>query len=249
MSTCATIMELAKRRLTTLPRSVMRNGTKDGKTTYEQGNKGLLASHGKAIAFYMWRHRLFLVLAKPKYRHSLVGCGGLVALRGGSVGHSREGCSKGASLMLDQSKFSVNVRSSNGKEWTQYFPLIEQASLYLRNITDNVGQAVSTLTVMEYNFEMLPDADIDVFAKLEQQVSENARRLESWARRRSLLNYDDPKLYPCEICEKPHSNYHCCEACNYGEHRCHFCGDDLGHRGFSACYIMYNWEENYVTLG
>lgn len=34
-----------------------------------------------------------------------------------------------------------------------------------------------------------------------------------------------------ENCEylKSGSCYFCCERCNYDEHRCHFCGDDLDH--------------------
>jgi len=27
--------------------------------------------------------------------------------------------------------------------------------------------------------------------------------------------------------------FHCCESCNYAQHRCHFCGADLDHGSYS----------------
>lgn len=40
-----------------------------------------------------------------------------------------------------------------------------------------------------------------------------------------------PEHAPSEDCEylKDGSCYYCCETCNYDNHRCHFCGDDLDH--------------------
>lgn len=42
----------------------------------------------------------------------------------------------------------------------------------------------------------------------------------------------------CEVCQGMHPTWHCCESCNYDNHRCHFCGDWLGHDEISACYLM-----------
>jgi hypothetical protein len=146
--------------------------------------------------------------------------------------------------MLNQSAYTVNVIADNGKEWMQGFALLPQASIYARNVS-----GMSGLTVVEHNFVMMSDEEMDAFAKLEQSVIDNAQRLEKWARQRSSFNFHNPELYPCEICGKAHSNYECCESCNYGMHSCHFCGDQLGHQvAFSSCYILLEWEENYALL-
>lgn len=42
----------------------------------------------------------------------------------------------------------------------------------------------------------------------------------------------------CEVCSGLHRTYVCCENCNYDRHRCHFCGDWLGHDEVSTCYLM-----------
>lgn len=46
---------------------------------------------------------------------------------------------------------------------------------------------------------------------------------------------------PCEVCGKGHPNYMCCEKCNHDTHRCYFCGDPLGHKEISICYILEAW--------
>lgn len=45
------------------------------------------------------------------------------------------------------------------------------------------------------------------------------------------------RLSICQACKKRHGTYHCCEACNYDTHLCHFCGDNLGHNEVSECYF------------
>lgn len=61
-------------------------------------------------------------------------------------------------------------------------------------------------------------------------------------------NWMRPDLVPCEVCGGPHCTYECCDSCNYVNHTCHFCGDELGHDGVSACYITEDIENppNYV---
>ena len=41
----------------------------------------------------------------------------------------------------------------------------------------------------------------------------------------------------CEYLKRHGICYHCCEACNYDNHDCHFCGDSLNH------YDM-NWDHS-----
>lgn len=69
-------------------------------------------------------------------------------------------------------------------------------------------------------------------------ICDAADRLEQIARYITKANWIDPNIQPCETCGKNHQNYECCDACNYDMHRCHFCGDDLGHSQISACYIL-----------
>lgn len=64
-----------------------------------------------------------------------------------------------------------------------------------------------------------------------------AHKAEQEAKYITKANWIDPKIQPCEICGEEHQNYECCSDCNYDTHRCHFCGDDLGHSQVSVCYI------------
>lgn len=40
---------------------------------------------------------------------------------------------------------------------------------------------------------------------------------------------------PCEICTGSHPTYWCCEKCNYGNHYCPSCGEELGHSERGIC--------------
>lgn len=68
-------------------------------------------------------------------------------------------------------------------------------------------------------------------------VIQLADAMEKVAKIRTFINGINPKIQPCEICGEEHQNYNCCEQCNYDNHRCHFCGDDLGHSQTSVCYL------------
>lgn len=65
-----------------------------------------------------------------------------------------------------------------------------------------------------------------------------ATRLQEQAIQRTNNNFHNPAYNPCEVCGEKHENYKCCEQCNIDRHTCHFCGDSLGHREVSACYIL-----------
>ncbi len=63
-----------------------------------------------------------------------------------------------------------------------------------------------------------------------EEIVEELNRIRSkW-----YQNPVNPRI--CEVCFKNHPTYHCCSQCNYDTHRCHFCGEDLGHAGIGHCY-------------
>lgn len=146
--------------------------------------------------------------------------------------------------MFDHNGFVVNMRARyNSREWTTHFALQEQAEEYIRFAENDMA---ANYEVLSHNFERRFSNDqLDAFLKLQAKVVKEATRLEKWAAKRSNLSYSNPALYPCEVCGGAHANYNCCEKCNFGNHRCHFCGDALGHKEFSVCYITWAWEENY----
>lgn len=136
--------------------------------------------------------------------------------------------------------FTVNVISrQNLKEFTKHFQRQIFAELYIRDI-----DAVTTFDVTEWNFNSkFSNEELDAFRDAHLKVLVEARRLEKQARDRTKANWANPDWNPCEVCGKKHRNHNCCERCNMDNHRCHFCGEALGHREFSVCYIMMPWEE------
>jgi len=62
------------------------------------------------------------------------------------------------------------------------------------------------------------------------------------------LQYDKAMwiLGLCQVCGGEHPSYNCCDRCNYDRHTCHFCGDPLGHKEVSACYLLIDVEEGKV---
>lgn len=79
-----------------------------------------------------------------------------------------------------------------------------------------------------------------ILAEVERhkKLSAEAERLQRQCVERTSNNLKNPKYNPCEVCGSLHENYNCCDQCNYNTHTCHSCGDNLGHKEVSMCYIL-----------
>lgn len=119
-----------------------------------------------------------------------------------------------------------------GKEYTQSFIEELSAELYISALG---GSYRCTRLNFTQNFT---SQQIEAEALRRGRLIREAGRLESWSKERTNNNLKNPESFPCEVCGKKHPNYNCCEKCNFNNHRCHFCGEELGHAEFSICYIL-----------
>lgn len=87
------------------------------------------------------------------------------------------------------------------------------------------------------------DEQIITEAERQDRLIKEANRLQDQAVDRTSRNRDNPNWDPCEVCGEKHRNYNCCDKCNLDNHRCHFCGDDLGHSEVSTCYILEGLDD------
>jgi hypothetical protein len=85
----------------------------------------------------------------------------------------------------------------------------------------------------EYNGHLLFHQDCPTC----EPVKKLGLMAEETCRLTSRANWINPTVQGCEVCGGEHCTYECCDQCNYEKHLCHFCGDNLGHEGISACYI------------
>jgi phosphorylcholine metabolism protein LicD len=142
--------------------------------------------------------------------------------------------------MSEAQPFSVNVvptlvtNQRPGKEFTRWFKEQINAELYMTDI-----EVLDRYTVTEYNFtRKFTDEELTNEATRQKKLHIEAERLQKQARERTRNNQIDPDSFPCEVCGEKHPIYDCCSRCNYDNHTCHFCGDELGHSEVSACYIL-----------
>lgn len=142
--------------------------------------------------------------------------------------------------MSAEPEFSVNAKSRLGfkKEFTRQFLTREGAESYIRDMDKS-----ESYDVTEYNFTReLSDEQLDRWMENRTQKLAESTDAQKECLAKTKRNFEDSEKEPCEVCGKPHGNYKCCERCNYNNHRCHFCGDDLGHKEVSVCYLMDGWD-------
>lgn len=135
--------------------------------------------------------------------------------------------------------FQIKGRFSSGVSFTQEFKQQINAELFVREVA-----YLTPHYEVECNFEpKFSNEELDAHKAHMDRLVREFTRLEMQCKARTILNFKNPDSFPCEVCGEKHRNYECCEACNHQRHTCHFCGDDLGHREISVCYLLPHWEE------
>lgn len=131
---------------------------------------------------------------------------------------------------------SFTVNCLGRREFAMSFDFQQQAEKFIRDtscgLTDNIR-------VAGFNFiRKFSDEELDAWQEHWERLVNEALRLQKQGVERTAANRENPDYFPCEVCGGKHENYKCCDDCSHDRHTCKFCGDWLGHKEVSACYIL-----------